>query len=127
MPTNIEPEKDPLAAVKACLLIDDDAEALPCVEELIKNWPEDEACKPSLVLLTQPGCLPCKEERQTHAAAIEAGIMQIVDIHSPRGREIAKKNEVLGTPAILVLDCNDFAIEEERVTLPEETIPEANV
>ena len=126
MTTNTEIEKDPLEGIKACLLMEDD-EALPCVEETIKNWPVEQDCKPSLVLLTQTGCLPCEEEYQIHAAAIEAGIMEVVDIHSPRGREIAKKNDVLGTPAILVLDCTNFTIEEERITLPEEPAPAASV
>ena len=127
MTTNTGIEKDPLEGIKACLLIEDDDEALPCVQETIKNWPEDEACKPALVLLTQNGCLPCEEEHQIHAAAIEAGIMEVVDIHSPRGLEIAKKNNVLGTPAILVLDCTNFAIGEERTTLPEEPSPASSV
>ena len=126
MTTNTDIERDPLESVKACLLMGD-SEALPCLEELIKNWPEDEACKPSLVLLTQTGCLPCEEEHQIHAAAIAAGIMEVVDIHSPRGRDIAKKNDVLGTPAILVLDCTDNSIEDEKITMPVEPAPEASV
>lgn len=125
MTTDTNTEKDPLEAIKACLLIEDDAEALPCVEEVIRNWPAEQECKPSLVLLTKDGCLPCEEEHQLHAAAIEAGVMQVVSIDSPRGMAIAKKNDVIGTPAVLVLDCSDYAIEEERITMPE-TAPAEN-
>lgn len=122
--TETENELDP---IQSCLALAD-PEALSCIEELIKNWPEEEACKPSLVLLTQGDCVPCEEEHEVHAAAIAAGIMEVVDIHSPRGTEIAKRNEIEQTPAVLLLDCTDTIIEQEGAsTTEEEGAPVASV
>jgi hypothetical protein len=98
----------------------DDPQALHCLEELIQNWPEDQACKPSLVLLTQGNCLPCEEEHEVHAAAIAAGIMEVVDIDSPRGAEIATRNDIQLTPTVLLLDCTDTIIEQDGKVSPKE-------
>ena len=100
-------------AVQACLLIDDDKQALSCLEDLIKNWPAEGECKPSLVLLGQGNCIPCNEEYELHAEAIKAGIIEVVDFSSPRGAEIAKKNGIEGVPVLLLLDCTDTIIEQE--------------
>jgi hypothetical protein len=93
--------------------MEDNDQALSCLEELIKNWPEEEACKPSLVLLGQGNCLPCNEEYEVHEAAIKAGIIEVVDFSSPRGSEIAKRNNIEAVPALLLLDCTDKLIEEK--------------
>ena len=112
----IDDSPDP---IQACLLMDD-PQALNCLEELIKNWPEDQACKPSLVLLTQGNCLPCEEEHELHAEAIAAGIMEVVDIESPRGVDIAKKNDIEMTPTVLLLDCTGMIIEQDGKISPKE-------
>ena len=112
MTSNTEPGQVPIDPVQACLVMDD-PQALNCIEELIKNWPAEEACKPSLVLLTQGNCVPCEEEHEVHAAAIAAGIIEVVDIDSPRGADIAKRNNIEQTPAVLLLDCTDMIIEQE--------------
>lgn len=117
MTTNAEIEKGPLDPVQACLLMDD-PQALSCLEELIKNWPEDETCKPSLVLLGQGDCLPCSEEYELHAVAIEAGIIEVVDFDSPRGADIAKRNGIEAVPSLLLLDCNDTVIEQAGESAP---------
>ena len=67
-------------------------------------------CGPSLVLLTQEGCGVCDEEKQHHHEAIAQGLMQVVDLHSPRGEALAKAAEVEGTPAVLLVDCQDRPI-----------------
>ena len=115
-------EKDPLDSVQACLLMDDNDQALSCLEELIKNWPEGEGCKPSLVLLGQGNCLPCNEEYDLHAASIKAGIIEVVDFESPRGAEIAKRNNIEEVPALLLLDCTDTVIEQEGESTPVESV-----
>lgn len=116
--TTGETGKDQLDQIQACLLIEDDKEALACLEGLIKNWPAEEGCKPSLVLLGQGNCVPCDEEYELHAAAIKAGIIEVVDFSSPRGAEIAKRNDIEATPALLLLDCTDTIIEQAGENTP---------
>ena len=111
--TTGETENHPLDPVQACLLMDDNDQALSCLEELIKNWPAGEGCKPSLVLLGQGNCIPCNEEYDLHTAAIKAGIIEVVDFASPRGADIAKRNNIEEVPALLLLDCTDKLIEEK--------------
>ena len=113
--------KEPLDPVQACLMMDD-PQALSCLEDLIKNWPAEGECKPSLVLLGQGNCVPCNEEYDLHAEAIAAGIIEVVDIYSERGADIAKRNDIEATPALLLLDCNDTII-EDRSTPEEEGLP----
>ena len=125
MTTNSEIERDPFQEIKGCLLMENDDEALPCLEELIRNWPAEDSCKPSMVLLTRDGCVPCEEEHQHHAAAIEAGIIEVVDINSPRGADIAEKNGIEWTPAVLIVDCENKVIGEESA--PEESTQTASV
>ena len=110
-----ETGKEPLDPVQACLLVEHDDEALSCLKDLIKNWPEDEGCKPSLVLLGQGNCLPCNEEYDRHSEAIAAGIIEVVDINSPRGANIAKRNNIEDVPLLLLLDCTDTVIEQKEV------------
>ena len=110
--------KDPPDAVQACLLIEDDKEALSCLKDLIKNWPAEGECKPSLVLLGQGNCVPCNEEYDLHAEAIAAGIIEVVDIYSERGADIAKRNDIEATPALLLLDCTDTIIEQDEASPP---------
>lgn len=106
--------QDPPDPVQACLLIENDKEALLCLEALIQNWPIDQACKPSLVLLGQGNCIPCNEEYDIHAEAIAAGIIEIVDIQSERGARIAERNGIEDVPAVLLLDCEDTVIEQDE-------------
>lgn len=112
MTTNAESVQASIDRVQVCLLMED-PHALSCLQELIKNWPAEEACKPSLVLLSQGNCLPCNEEYDLHKAAIEAGIIEVVDIYSQRGADIAKRNDIDATPALLLLDCTDTIIEQK--------------
>lgn len=99
-------------AVLSCLLIEDDDEAFSCLKVLIKNWPEQNACKPSIVLLTQEDCDPCDEEHARLAEDIEAGIIEVVDFTSERGQDIAKRNNIEAVPAVLILDCQDMLIQD---------------
>lgn len=117
MAINTETEKDPQDPIQACMTMED-PQALSCLEELIKNWPSEGECKPSLVLLGQGNCVPCNEEYDLHSAAIAAGIIEVVDIYSPRGAAIAKNNGIDATPALLLLDCNDTIIEQEGESTP---------
>ena len=112
-----ETEKGTLDPIQACLLMDD-PQSLSCLEEVIKNWPAEEGCKPSLVLLGQGNCLPCNEEYDLHKAAIEAGIIEVVDFSSPRGADIAKRNNIEAVPALLLLDCTDMIIEQKEASAP---------
>ena len=115
--------KDPIDPIQACLLMDD-PQALHCLEELIENWPGGQACKPSLVLLTRGNCLPCEEEHEVHAAAIAAGIMEVVEIDSPRGADIAARNGIEMSPTVLLLDCMDTVIEQDgEIDLGVESTP----
>ena len=114
--------KDPTDEVQACLLIEDDKEALSCLKDLIKNWPAEGECKPSLVLLGQGNCVPCNEEYDLHAEAIAAGIIEVVDIYSERGADIAKRNDIEATPALLLLDCTDTIIEQDEASPPVQSV-----
>ena len=116
--TTREIANGPADPIKACLLIEDDKQALSCLEDLIRNWPPEGECKPSLVLLGQGNCIPCNEEYELHAEAIKAGIIEVVDFSSPRGAEIAKKNGIEGVPVLLLLDCTDTIIEQEEESAP---------
>lgn len=94
--------------IDACYAIENDLEALECMKELVRN--ATGSCRPKLVLFTQPNCIPCKEEKATHKAAIAEGIIQEVSITSPEGLAIAAKNEIDFVPALVLLDCQDNLI-----------------
>ena len=100
-------------AIQACLGKTDDGEALSCLQETVGALQKIEGlCRPQLVLLSQENCDPCDEEREVRKDAIARGIIQEVDINSPRGRQICKNTEVDWTPSLLPLDCHDNLLEE---------------
>ncbi|MDO8634902.1 MAG: hypothetical protein Q7R34_01470 [Dehalococcoidia bacterium] len=100
------------AELKKCLGIENNAAAFSCMQERMKEIiKETGLCQPKLVLLTADGCEPCAEERAARSTEINDGSMQVVDIFSPEGQEIARVNEIDFTPVVLFLDCHNKAIE----------------
>lgn len=96
-------------AVKKCYGIAEDKEAFECLRQVVKH--SEDKCKPRIVLLTREGCSGCDEEKLRYKNDIEAGVVTQVDIFTEEGKEIARKNDVYAVPAILVVDCQDKAIE----------------
>ena len=96
-----------------CLAIEDDKAALNCLKKVVAQYSDSNICKPKLVLLVQDGCIPCKEETTLHADDIARGIVEKVNIDSPRGMAIAKKNGIEFIPSVLLLDCQDTLIEPD--------------
>lgn len=94
-----------------CLSIEDNKAALDCLKEVVAQYANSDICRPKLVLLVQDRCIPCKEEAALHADDIARGIIQTVNINSPEGLAIAKKNNLDSVPSLLLLDCNDNLIE----------------
>ena len=64
----------------------------------------------SKIFLTQAGCIPCEEETALHKEAISMGIVEKIDVDSPRGREIAQDNEIYSIPSLLLLNCKNKLI-----------------
>jgi hypothetical protein len=95
--------------VKRCYSHEDDKQAMDCIKEVVKH-PEP-GCQPRLVLLVREGCDGCRQEKEHYKSEIAAGLVTTVDIFSPEGIDIAKRNAVDAVPALLVLDCKDTAIE----------------
>ncbi len=94
--------------IQKCYAIEDDAKALTCLKKVVKEASGD--CKPRLVLLTRRGCTPCKEEKEHHKEAITTGTIQEVNLYSPEGQRIAKKNEIDFVPSLILVDCHDNII-----------------
>lgn len=101
------------ALLKSCLCEDETGDALDCLKEALPSIPkgDPEICSPRLVLLTQPGCPFCSDERGHHTHALETGAMEELDINSERGKKIAKDADVDFTPAVFLVDCHDNLIE----------------
>lgn len=93
-----------------CLAIEDNKSALACLKRVVAEYSESDVCRPKLVLLTSKGCLPCKGEAALHADDIAKGIVQQIDVTSPQGLAIAKKNDLDHIPALVLLDCHDNLI-----------------
>ena len=85
------------------------ADGLACVKRVIKEY--DGTCKPKLVLLTQEHCPFCDKEKENHRAEINSGEISQIDVLSPEGIDIIKKNEMDAVPALVVLDCNNYLID----------------
>lgn len=100
--------------IQRCYAIEDNTEALACLKKAVQN--ASGSCKPRLVLLTQEGCTPCKEERVHHKEAIAAGTIQEVDFNSPEGKRIAEKNDIDFTPSLILVDCHDAIIYPDSET-----------
>ncbi len=93
-----------------CLAIEEDNAALACLKKVVAQYSGSDVCRPKLVLLVQEGCLPCKGEIALHADDIAKGVVEKIDVDSPKGREIAKKNDIYAMPSLLLLDCHDNLI-----------------
>ena len=96
-------------SVKKCYESEEDSQALSCVKNVIAN-PEP-GCKPRIVLLVREGCGGCAEEMARYKSDIDSGMLNVVDIFSEEGKAIARRNQIDMVPAILILDCQDQAIE----------------
>ena len=97
-----------------CFALEEDAAALDCLKGVVRDMRQDgTACQPKLVILSQKGCPYCAQEQTRHREDIEAGVMQVMDVHSAEGLEIAKQNGIDQVPAILLLDCQNNLIEPE--------------
>ncbi len=93
-----------------CLAIEEDKAALDCLKKVVRQYAGADICRPKLVLLVQEGCIPCKEEMALHKDDIAMGIVEKIDIDSPRGREIAQGNDIYSIPSLLLLDCKNKLI-----------------
>jgi hypothetical protein len=94
--------------VKECFKIEDDPEAMACIKQAVRV--ADGPCKPRIVLLVKEGCSGCAEEKQHYSQEISDGTIKLLDIETKEGFEVAKRNQILGVPALLILDCRDNAI-----------------
>ena len=94
-----------------CLAIEEDKSALACLKRVVAQHSGSNVCRPKLVLLVQDGCIPCKEETALHAEDIAKGIIQKIDLDSPEGFAIAKKNDIFLVPSLILLDCHNNLIE----------------
>jgi len=97
--------------VRDCYKIPDDGPALECIKQVIKQTRNEPGCRPRMILLVQENCAGCAEEKARYKADIESGLVEMVDVYSPEGLEIANRNGVESVPALLVLDCKNIAIE----------------
>lgn len=94
--------------VNACYAIEDNKEALECVKECVRT--DEGNCHSKLVLLTHDSCTPCEKEKDIHRKAINEGIIQLIDIDTPEGMEISKKNDIDFVPILVLLDCKNKII-----------------
>ena len=99
--------------IQDCLSIEENKAALNCLKKVVTQYSGSDVCRPKLVLLVQDGCIPCKEEIALHKDDIAKGLVEKIDIDSPRGMAIAKKNDIYAIPSVLLLDCQDTLIELE--------------
>ena len=94
-----------------CLAIEEDTAALDCLKKVVTQYSKSDVCRPKLVLLVQDGCEPCKEESARHANDIARGIIQKINVQSPEGLAITKKNGIDLIPSLILLDCQDNIID----------------
>ena len=97
--------------IEDCYKIEDDNQALSCIKGVIREVDAGETCKPRIVLLVQENCGGCAEEKAKYKNDIDSGVIQLVDIYSDDGRDIAKRNNIEAVPAVLILDCKNTLIE----------------
>lgn len=91
----------------------DDPDALSCALETIESIPDDlAALRPRLVLLTQDGCEPCQAGRTKYEELIAQGKVKEMDANTPEAQAIMAKNNLEGTPSLVLLDCHDNLIGE---------------
>lgn len=100
------------AALQSCLTLPDGEDALECAKFTLKDAPDGLRCKPHFWLLTQKGCPFCEEERVNRADDLKSGAITEVDVHTPEGRELAEKNNIDFTPALILVDCDGKMIEK---------------
>ncbi len=93
-----------------CLAIEENKRALDCLKNVVKKYDGTDTCPPKLVLLVQEGCIPCKGEIALHEEDIAKGIVEKIDIDSPRGRAIAQENDIYSIPSLLLLNCKNKLI-----------------
>ena len=93
-----------------CLAIENDNSALACLKRVVAQYSGSDVCRPKLVLLVKDGCIPCKEEAALHADDIANGIVQKINVNSPEGLAIARKNDISLIPSLILLDCQDNLI-----------------
>ena len=94
--------------VDECYALKDNKSALDCLKRVVQ---EPSACQSRLVLFTQTNCPGCKSELKRHKQDVSEGLIEEVNIDSPEGLAIAKKNNIDFVPALVVLDCHDNLIE----------------
>lgn len=94
-----------------CLAIEENKTALACLKKVVAQYSGSDICRPKLVLLVQDRCIPCKEEVALHVEDIAKGIVQTINISSPEGLAIAKKNGIELIPSLILLDCQNNLIE----------------
>lgn len=97
-------------ATQDCLAIENNKAALDCLKRVVAEYSGSDVCRPKLVLLVQDGCIPCKEESAIHTDDIAKGIVEKININSPEGLTIAKKNGIDLIPSLVLLDCHDNLI-----------------
>ena len=93
-----------------CLAIEENKAALNCLKRVVAQYSKSDICRPKLVLLVQDQCIPCKEETALHADDIAKGIIRRININSPEGLAIARKNNIDSIPSLILLDCQDNLI-----------------
>lgn len=99
-------------AVGKCFAFDDNDQAFKCLQDVIVKAQQKQGdCNPKFVLLTQENCSYCTEEKTARQTEINTGLVEVVNIHSQRGTEIAKRNGIDFVPALLLVDCQDNIIE----------------
>ena len=102
------------AKANRCFSLEDDGKALDCLKGIVRDMRQDGAvCQPKLVILSQKGCPYCVKEQTRHQEDIAAGVMEIMDVHSPEGVKVVGQNGIESVPAILLLDCQNNLIEPE--------------
>lgn len=91
--------------IDKCYEIEDPDQGFQCVKQEIQK--NNDSCKPRLVMLVQPGCGGCDEQKARYKNDIDNGIITLVDVATTEGAAIAKKNDISAVPALIVLDCQD--------------------
>lgn len=98
--------------VQGCYAIEDNGQAMDCLTKLIKDVAEmPGVCAPRFALFTHEGCPFCAEEKETHKNHLASGAMQEVNMDSPEGAKVAEELGVEYAPAIVLLDCQNRAID----------------
>lgn len=108
-------QEQEMGAVIAQMLQDcmEDPDALSCALDTIESLPPELAeFKPRLVLLTQEGCEPCQASQDKYQGLIQQGKVTEMDANTPEALAIMAKNNLDGTPSLVLLDCYDNLVGE---------------